>query len=140
GGSHARQDDGWRREGYCPVAWHLGPRVPQGGPAMTSPTLPGRLGSPAMTLRTDPRADPRMIAAMEPYGLADLPAEMPVDASSPLEQLLDYVAAAEEGFELLFNTLVGGLPPVDGVTRRTEIIRGSDGNDVTLYIHAPAHG
>ena len=107
---------------------------------MTSPTLPGRLGSPAMTLRTDPRADPRMVAAMEPYGLADLPAEMPVDASSPLEQLLDYVAAAEEGFELLFNTLVGGRPPVDGVTRRTEIIRGSDGNDVTLSSHAPAHG
>jgi hypothetical protein len=39
--------------------------------AMATPVLPGRLGSADMTLRTDPRADPRMVAAMEPIGLAD---------------------------------------------------------------------
>ena len=50
---------------------------------MSSPVLPGRLGSPEMSLRDDPRADPRMIAAMEPFGLSDLAAPAPVDASSP---------------------------------------------------------
>lgn len=29
-----------------------------------SPRLPGRLGHPGMALRDDPRADPRMLAAM----------------------------------------------------------------------------
>ncbi|HEX4983551.1 MAG TPA: alpha/beta hydrolase [Ilumatobacteraceae bacterium] len=102
-----------------------------------SPVLPGRLGSPGMTLRDDPRADPRMIAAMEPFGLADPPEEAPVDSESPLEALLEYVAAAEEGFEALFDALFDGLPEVAGVTRSVEVIEGVDGNDVTVFIHRP---
>ncbi len=35
--------------------------------------LPGRLGNSAMTLKDDPRADPRMIAALAAFGL-DAPA------------------------------------------------------------------
>ena len=31
--------------------------------------LPGRLGDPTMEIRSDPRADPRMVAAFEPFGL-----------------------------------------------------------------------
>jgi len=102
-----------------------------------SPVLPGRLGSPGMALRDDPRADPRMIAAMEPFGLADPPEEAPVDSESPIEALLEYVTAAEEGFEALFGALVGALPDVAGVTRSVEVIEGVDGNDVTLYLHRP---
>ena len=41
------------------------------------PLLPGRLGTPDMALRDDPRADPRMIAAMAPFGLGRSPAESP---------------------------------------------------------------
>ena len=102
-----------------------------------SPVLPGRLGSPDMALRDDPRADPRMIAAMEPFGLANPPEEAPVDGDSPIEALHEYVTAAEEGFEALFDALVGGLPGIAGVTRSVEVIEGADGNDVTLYIHRP---
>ena len=105
---------------------------------MSSPVLPGRLGSPDMSLRDDPRADPRMIAAMEPFGSADPAPPAPVDASSSLEDLLEWVSAAEEGFEGLFGALVGGMPDVEGVERSVEVIRGLDGNDVTLYIHRPA--
>jgi acetyl esterase len=90
-----------------------------------------------MALRDDPRADPRMIAAMEPFGLADPPEDAPVDSTSPIEALLEFAAAAEEGFEALFDALVGGLPEVAGVTRSVEVIKGVDGNDVTLYIHRP---
>jgi acetyl esterase len=104
----------------------------------SSPVLPGRLGAPGMTLRDDPRADPRMIAAMEPFGLADRAAPAPVDAESTLEDLLEYVTAAEEGFEGLFGALVGALPEVAGVERSVEVIKGLDGNDVTLYLHRPA--
>jgi acetyl esterase len=90
-----------------------------------------------MVLRDDPRADPRMIAAMEPFGLADPPAPAPVSADSTIEELLEYVTAAEEGFEALFGAVVAGMPEVAGVERSVEVIRGQDGNDVTLYLHRP---
>ena len=105
--------------------------------AVDSPVLPGRLGTPGMTLGDDPRADPRMIAAMEPFALAAPPVEAPVDSDSPIEALLEYVAAAEEGFEALFGALTDGLPEIAGVTRSVEVIKGVDGNDVTLYVHRP---
>lgn len=91
-----------------------------------------------MTLRDDPRADPRMIAAMEPFGLSDPPAPAPVGSDSGIEELLEYVAAAEEGFEALFGAVVAGMPEVAGVERSVEVIRGADGNDITLYLHRPA--
>ena len=106
--------------------------------ASTPPVLPGRLGTPDMALRDDPRADPRMIAAMEPFGLADPPAPAPVGGHSSIEDLLEYVVAAEEGFEALFGAVVAGMPPVPGVERSVEVIRGLDGGDVTLYLHRPA--
>jgi len=106
--------------------------------ADNSPVLPGRLGSSEMRLRDDPRADPRMIAAMEPFGLADPPEVVPLDGDSPLDAILGFVEGAEEGFEALFGALVSGLPAVDGVTRTVEVITGIDGNDITLFIHRPA--
>ena len=42
-------------------------------------------------------------------------------------RLLDYVRTREEGFEALFAALAGSLPAVEGVTRRVEMIRASDG-------------
>lgn len=105
-----------------------------------SPILPGRLGSPELSLRHDPRSDPRMIAAMEPFGLADLGEPIPLDSESPIEALLEFAAASEEGFEAMFTALTADLPEVDGVTRSVEVIRGIDGNDVTLYLHRPADG
>ena len=82
---------------------------PKGADFMTvdsSPILPGRLGYPDMALRDDPRADPRMIAAMAPLGLAAAAGPAPVDGDSPLEELLEYCGMAEDGFEGLFGALV----------------------------------
>ena len=105
---------------------------------MTAPMLPGRLGSPDMSLRDDPRADPRMIAAMEPFGLSDRAAPAPVDASSRIEELLGFVAAMEEGMEEMNAAVVADMPEIVGVERSVEVIKGLDGNDVTVYIHRPA--
>jgi acetyl esterase len=102
-----------------------------------SPMLPGRLGHPEMALKDDPRADQRMLAAMVPFGLAEVGPPMPVHADDPLEALLDYCGAAEQGFEGLFPLLMTDLPPMMGVTSSVEVIRGIDGNDVTLFIHRP---
>ena len=82
--------------------------------AKGAPVLPGRLGSPGMTLRDDPRADPRMVAAMEQFGLAEPPTPAPVDGGSSIDELLEYVAETEEGFEGLFGALVAGLAPIEG--------------------------
>lgn len=104
----------------------------------TTPHLPGRLGDPDMTIGTDPRADPRMVAAMEQVGMAARPEPMPVEHDGPTEAILGVVDVMEEGFGALWAALFEGLPPVVGVTSRTEIIPGPDGNDVTLFIHEPA--
>lgn len=100
--------------------------------------LPGRLGDSGMSLRDDPRADPRMIAAMEPFGLADRAEPAPVDAESALDDLLEYVAGAEEGFEALFAAVSAQVPVPEGVEHSVEVIEGLDGNDITLYLHRPA--
>ena len=103
----------------------------------STPILPGRLGDPTMSMKDDPRADPRMLAAMEPFGMAEIAPPSPVDGDSPIEALLDYIDAAEQGFEGLFGFLGASLAPVDGVSRSVEVIRGVDGNDITLFIHRP---
>ena len=103
-----------------------------------SPILPGRLGAPNMSLLTDPRADPRMIAAMAPLGIAELPPPSPVDGASSIEALHEYINVSEQGFDMLGGMLIGDVAPVTGVTSSVEVIRGVDGNDVTLFIHRPS--
>jgi acetyl esterase len=103
------------------------------------PLLPGRLGDPERVLKTDPRADPRLVAACAPFALDSAPPPAPVHADSPLQEKLDYVAASETGMEAIFAALFADLPPVKNVERRTEVIQGVDGNDISLYIHMPQH-
>ena len=99
--------------------------------------LPGRLGDPEMTLATDPRADPRMVAALEPLGLAGRADPVPLTGESSLEDIRALAALGEPGFEQLFDILFEALPPVEGVESRTEVISGVDSNDISLYIHRP---
>ncbi len=102
-----------------------------------TPILPGRLGDPDMLIKTDPRADPRMVAAMAVLGLDGAPEAAPVDINSPNEALLEYAMLAEEGFAALGDVLSSAAPPITNVERRTEVIKGVDGNDISLYIHTP---
>ena len=57
--------------------------------------LAGRLADPNCTLGTDPRSDPRMVAAFAPLGLADVLPDAPISLDSPIEHRLAYAAAAE---------------------------------------------
>ncbi|MDP2290827.1 MAG: alpha/beta hydrolase fold domain-containing protein [Actinomycetota bacterium] len=109
---------------------------------MTPPHLPGRLGNDELTLASDPRADPRMVAAMLPIGLADRTPPQPVTVDTPLESLHEFNTMAEMMFDTAFSSFSASLPPVEGVERSIEVIRGIDGNDITLYLHRPAgaHG
>jgi acetyl esterase/lipase len=98
---------------------------------------PGRLGDPSRVLKTDLRADPRMVTALAEFGLDVAPPPPPVTAASPLEDIRAFAAAAEAQYEALFTAFFSGLPPIQGVERRTTVIKGVDGNDIALYIHRP---
>jgi len=102
----------------------------------TTVIAPGRLGNPGLEMRGDPRADPRMIAALAPFGLDGAGAPAPVAATGPRADRLEFALAGEAGFEAVFAALVDGLPEVD-VERTTETIEGGDGNPVTLHISRP---
>lgn len=100
-------------------------------------TLAGRLGTPTMVLRDDPRADPRMIAAMVPIGLDGAPEVLPFDSTAPMDVLLGYCDAAELGFGGLGGIFAASAPPIAGVSTSTEVITGVDGNSINLYLHRP---
>ncbi len=99
--------------------------------------LPGRLGDPRMSLATDPRTDPRMLAAMRPLGIDQLAPAPPIGPDAPLEWILDFTSVSEEGNGGAIATLLEGLPPVPGVTNETRIIDGGAGHEVTIFIHRP---
>ena len=96
---------------------------------MTTPHLPGRLGNPDSTLALDPRADPRMIAAMLPIGLAERTPPQPVTLDTPLESLHEFNTMAEGMFDTAFASFSAGLAPVAGVERTRSPLR-QRGNDV----------
>lgn len=105
--------------------------------AAIAPWLPGKLGDLTRALKEDPRADPRMVAALALSGLdGDQPAP-PVSPASSRERLLAFARSAEEGFGAVFAALFTDLPPVGGVVRRTITIPGPDGNDLLLLVHRP---
>jgi acetyl esterase/lipase len=99
--------------------------------------LPGRLGDPTMELRSDPRADPRMIKAFVPYELDVRAAALPVTRHSPLEELLAVATRIERGFDGSFGAILADVPHPHGVETRTLTITGVAGNDVELYVHRP---
>lgn len=78
-----------------------------------------------------------MVAAMAPFALDGAPEAVPFTADSSIEELLAFCDAAEPGYDLLFTALFDGLPKIDNVTSRTEVIKGVDDNDINLYIHTP---
>lgn len=104
---------------------------------MTAADLPGRLGDPDRSLATDHRADPRLQALFSGLGLATNGEPPPLGTDAGRDAVLEYVAAAEEGFEALFAGLVADLPPVTGVRRASSTVTTDEGNEITLYVHSP---
>ena len=99
----------------------------------------GRLADPNCTIGTDPRADPRMVEALAPFGLDGPMPVPPVAIDAPLEDRLAMVAATEEQMGAVLEALAQNLPVVEGVTTATTTITGGDGNDITLYITRPTN-
>lgn len=88
-------------------------------------------------LRDDPRIDPRLVAAVEPFGLADPLPPSRLTAEVPLEDIRSALDRIEAGSAHMMAAGVAGLRPVQGVECSTETIAGPDGNEITLYLHRP---
>lgn len=101
--------------------------------------LPGRLGDAGLNLRDDPRADKRMLAAMEARGLLEPIPALPIDAESTIDELLAFCAENEAVYEEMNEEAMRNLPPVLGVSKETRTIKGVDDNDIILYIHRPGN-
>lgn len=99
--------------------------------------LPGRAGNPPADLRADPRADPRIVAALAPYGLDVAAPDPPVGTGDPREAQLAVGAAIEQAFTAVFDSMGEGLPRAAGIERSTQTIIGVDGNEITLLISRP---
>ncbi len=100
----------------------------------------GRLHDPAMNLRTDPRVEPHLLAALAAFGL-DAPAGPPaIDRRAPLQRLIENVAEQHAGFNSFYEALPNELPGDDviNVTHTTETITGADSNDIVLRVYRPA--
>jgi acetyl esterase len=103
----------------------------------TSPQLPGRLGDPSLTLATDPRLDPRLLAGGL-YIATALEEPAPVDLDSTYGEIIDFIAAWEFELDGMYAGQFNDLPPVVGVAQRSEVIEGVDGNEIRLFISEPA--
>ena len=89
-------------------------------------------------LRDDPRVDPRLVAAVEPFGLADPLPPSRLDASAPIEVIRDALAKLEAGSATMLAAATAGLEPVAGVRRSREVATGAAGNEIPLLVHRPA--
>jgi acetyl esterase/lipase len=101
-----------------------------------TPQPQGRFADPKSCPRTDPRADPRLIAAMAMVGMDQPFPPIQVNRRSPRDAQLQLAAAMEGALEAAVAA-VAPTAPVEGVTQSTQIIRGQDGNEITLYISQP---
>lgn len=108
--------------------------------ANASYTPPGRLGNPDMSLATDPRTNPKVLKALQAFGLAgnlvnEVPEEWTIESLAPL------MAAQEQGTAAMYEMLENDLPtdvdePAIDISEQT--IKGVDDNDIKLYIYKPA--
>lgn len=101
----------------------------------STPQLPGKLGDPNLTLATDPRLDPRLVEGAAYADAAVAEATMGPDSS--YEEILENIGRMEAELAPAFAEMVRGLAPVRGVTHRSEVIKGVEGNEIRLYIHEP---
>ena len=97
----------------------------------------GRLADPNCTIGTDPRADPRMVKALAPFGLDGHMPVPPVTPDAPLPDRLAAVAATENRMGAVLEELAQTLPIANGIATMTTTITGVDGNDIALYITHP---
>lgn len=103
---------------------------------MKQASLPGRLGDANATLERDPRADPRIAQFMQVLG-GFAPGLDPIKANASYAEALSYCESFEAAAAAGHDTLRASMPTRANVASTSEVIKGVDGNDITLFIHKP---
>lgn len=98
--------------------------------------LPGRLGDDHRRFETDIRADPRISEQVKLMGGFGAGLE-PLPADATYEQCLDYCLAFEQTQAEGHPALLATIPQFDHVDVSRQTITGSEGHEITLYIHRP---
>ena len=102
---------------------------------MTDLILPGKLTDPALQFEDDPRADPRLREAIALVGWSTDVA--PLSATASYEECLDYSQAFEAAAAQAYPLMHAAMPDYPAVQTRIQVIKGSAGHDITLYIYRP---
>jgi hypothetical protein len=99
----------------------------------------GRLADPDRDLRSDPRTDPRLLAALAAFGLDAPAAPPPFGRSAGQAAIAEFVGGADAAFEGLYAALPNDLPGDDkqAVTHATETLSGPTGDNIVLHIARP---
>lgn len=98
--------------------------------------LPGRLGNNELRFETDNRADPRIASAVQASGGFGEGIE-PLSVEATYEECLDYCLAFEKVEEQTHPEMLANMRKFDSISVMEEKTVGSDGNEITLYIHQP---
>jgi hypothetical protein len=69
-------------------------------------TPPGRLGDPSMTLKTEPRINPLVLATLDSFGAADLVLSPAITPDSPWKEVLGYMAQADASTRALYDVSI----------------------------------
>lgn len=88
-------------------------------------------------LRSDPRVDPRLVAAVEPLGLAGPLPPSTIDADTELDVLVKVIGRIEAGSTAMLELSIAGLPEITGIDRSERTITATDGHDIALHLHRP---
>ena len=100
-------------------------------------TAPGRLGTPDMTLATDPRLDPRLAAVFAALDSFAPGAAEPPSLDASYESQVEFCNGFEQAATLLHPQQVAAIPEFDNIESREITITGVDGNPITLYLDQP---
>jgi len=99
----------------------------------------GRLQDPDVTLGTDPRMHPRLLACLAGFGLDGHAAPPPFGRSADADAIAEYVGGAHAAFEGLYGVVPAEWPgeTAAAVAYQSETITGPDGNQIPLHIFRP---
>lgn len=103
----------------------------------TQRTGPGRLGEPASSPATDPRIDRRLRGMMASLQLDGLGEPTPLDRTAGLEAIGEFIAAADAGFNGLFEVMPLDAPGDEELSYEESVITADDGHELTLRIFRP---
>jgi acetyl esterase len=89
-------------------------------------------------MASDDRVDPRIVAFLSPYGLANRVPDTPVDAATgSLENMYEFNRLRELRTQAAYKSMNPEVIDKDKVTVSSVTIKGADNNDVLLYVHTP---